>query len=306
MPDEIRCDLCGNNRYRVLYQFKAQHQKLKEDKNNYLITDTQFRAPERIVKCLQCGLIYVSPLQETRKILSSYRTMVDTEYELEEKGRRIQARLILRRLSRFKKGRRILDIGCATGFLLDEAKGQGWEVSGVELSRWCVDHMKKNLGINVFCGLLEDAKFKDSFFDVVVLKDTIEHLTNPKETLREIYRILRPDGLLYINTPNITSLVSRVLRARWWGINHAHLFYFTKKTLYKLLATAGFEVVQCRSYPRTFSIRYWGLRCRSYNVVLYKIFTSLATKAFAKNRLIAVNMGDQIEVYARKKRRKNT
>ncbi|MFH1847910.1 MAG: methyltransferase domain-containing protein, partial [Candidatus Omnitrophota bacterium] len=298
MLEEVKCDLCGRSHYKVLYRSGCA----VEENQTYRISQTFLKAPYQIVKCLGCGLVYASPRAKIEKILSSYADMVDEEYAEEEPGRRLSARVILSRIESFKKGGKILDVGCATGFLLDEAKKRGWDAHGVELSKWCACYAKDKLGLNVVCGMLKDAGFNGSFFDAVVLQDTIEHLIDPKETLIQIRRILKPDGILYVNTPDINSMISRVLRTRWWGINQSHLYYFSKKTLYKMLEAAGFVPLQRRRYARTFSFRYWVRRFENYDRRIYKALKFLCDRTFLKNKLFRINTADQIEVYAKKSR----
>lgn len=297
MLKEVKCNLCGKDHYAVLYKSK------QAEEGKYLITDGDSKMPERIVKCLSCGLIYVNPRRNSKRLFSSYINMVDEEYSREEEGRRQSARIILKRLRKFKRGGRILDIGCAAGFLLDEAKKQGWEVYGVELSKWCVDYAKKSFGLNIFCGFLKDAGFRRNSFDAIVLNDTIEHLTNPKETLIEIRSILKPDAILCVSTPNIGSLISKILKGCWWGINQAHLFYFTKKTLYKMLDVTGFLPLKSKNHPRTFSFKYWVFRFKNYNKFIYRILKFLADKTYLGKKLLTIDTADQIEVYARRSRK---
>ncbi|MBI4335604.1 MAG: methyltransferase domain-containing protein [Candidatus Omnitrophica bacterium] len=301
MLRDVACNLCGQDHYRILY--KSEKGPEAGEGRGYMITETFLKMPERIVKCLRCGLVYVNPRRDDKEMSASYVNMADKEYALEERGRSISSRAMLKRLARFKKAGRILDIGCATGFLLNEAKKQGWEVYGVELSKWCAGYAKENFGLDIFCGPLNEAGYQMNFFDAVVLRDTIEHLTNPKETLAEIRRVLKPDGILCISTPNIDSVVSRALRGRWWGINQSHLFYFTKRSLYTMLDAAGFSPLKCRSHPRTFSFRYWVVRFENYNRFIYMALKFLADKTFLGKALFTINTADQIEVYARRSRK---
>jgi SAM-dependent methyltransferase len=298
LAKHIRCNLCGSNHYVV--QYKAP---FSQEGKDYSITDYNVGPSNRIVKCVKCGLIYINPRQEGKELLSSYINMADDLYVQEEKGRRISSRVILKKLNRLKKRGRILDVGCATGFFLDEAKGLGWEVYGVELSKWAVSYARDKFDIEVFEGELKDAHFQDSYFDVVVLKDSIEHLIDPKATLNEIRRILKQDGILYINTPNISSLASRILKARWWGLKQFHLYYFTKGTLSRMLDVTGFNPLKWKSYSRTFTFSYWIDRFKTYNFALYKILDFLSSHLFLRDKMLTINFGDQIEVYARKSRK---
>lgn len=298
MPQEIRCNICGCDRYKVLYKSGNAAQR----KDRYLITEARLDIPQEIIKCVDCGLIYARQSFSPEKLKAFYINMSDEEYRNEEDGRRIAAKKILNKLKKISKKGRILDIGCATGFLLDEARQKGWEAHGVELSKWCVEHAKNNLGLNVFCGLLKDARFEDDFFDAVVLNDVIEHLSDPKDTLAEIRRVLKKDGIICINTPDIDSMLSKLLKAKWWGINQAHLFYFTKLTLSKMLKSTGFLPLKFARHPRTFSFRYWVFRFRSYNEHIYNMLKFFAHHTPLGSVLVTINTADQIEVYAKNQR----
>jgi len=303
MLKQVKCDLCSSERYSVVYKtYAGDISTIQMD--SYRITENQQNFPLRIVKCSKCGLIYANPRPSVITLCANYAGMVDSLYLEEEKGRRLSAQSILNGLHGFKKSARLLDIGCSTGFLLDEARKKGWEVYGVELSQWAVDYARNKLGIaNVFGGTLKEAAYPSNYFDAVILKDAIEHLTDPKSTLIEIRRILKSDGVICINTPDISSLISKVLRARWWGIKQAHLYYFTRKSLHNMLDAAGFAPIKTKSHARTFSLKYWGSKIKDYDRIPYRICGFLINHSIIKDWLIKINLGDQIEVYARKMRK---
>lgn len=298
---ETKCNLCGSTYYRVVY--KVEGKVLPETDLIYKITEDKADLSSlRIVQCLRCGLVYVNPQEGIERIYQRYRDMKDDLYVLEEKGRRLSANIILKKIAKYKLKGKILDIGCATGFLLDEARKLGWEAHGVELSGWAAGHAREKFNLNIYEGVLEEAKFPYNYFDVIVMLDSIEHLSDPRSSLVEIRRILKPNGILCISTPDINSFLSRLLKARWWGIQQSHLYYFSKKTLYKMLDAVGFNILRCNSHIRVFSMEYWAIRIKNYNTSLYKLLNFLLRQAFLQNRLLKLNFKDQIEVYARKKR----
>jgi SAM-dependent methyltransferase len=229
--------------------------------------------------------------------------MADDLYVQEEAGRRRSADFILKYLKKINKTGKILDVGCATGFLLDQARQQGWEVYGVELSAWAVDYAKNKLQLpNIIRASLTEANYPANFFDVVVLKDVIEHLTDPKKNLEQIRRILKPAGIICCNTPDIDSLVSKILGAKWWGIKQSHIFYFNKNSLNALFKATGFVPIKIRSHARTFTLNYW-----IYNLLKQKpgfefIRSLLNKKPSWADKLICVDLGDQVEIFARKSR----
>ena len=303
--EQNKCNICGCQFYEVVYHIKgftgADTQAAGEG-FSYRITEGKVGGLDlRIVSCLNCGFKYVNPRDEAGRIFSRYAQLEDGLYLSEEKGRRITARLILKQISRYKRKGRFLDIGCATGFLLDEARKQDWDVEGVELSKWAVNYAKEKLGLKVFRGYLNEANFPAKYFDAIVLTDVVEHVIDPRGLMEEIRRILKPDGVLYISTPDIDSLLSRLLKARWWGIQHAHLYYFSRNSLTRLLDAGGFRVRKCSSYVRVFSLYYWGMRLRGYNKILYSIFSPLLNSRL-KYMLFKVSFHDQIALIVQRKR----
>jgi len=303
MLESVNCNLCGANHYKTLYK-KPKTFASEDILQDYLITQDRIIFPERIVKCLKCGLIYTNPRKVKDEILDSYKKMVDEEYAKEERGRRITAKIIVKKIKKYKKGQsNLLEIGCGVGFLLDEARREGWRVRGVELSKWAADYAREKLDLNVFCGDLKNANLAYGYFDVIILSDTIEHLINPKDTLVSIRKLLSPQGVLYINTPNIDSLISNLLKARWWGLNQFHLHYFTRETLKQMLEATGFELIKFGGYSRTFSLSYWLKRLEGYDKKLFKLLKFLAKNNLINNRLVTVNVGDQMELFAKRQRK---
>ncbi|MBI3252802.1 MAG: methyltransferase domain-containing protein [Candidatus Omnitrophica bacterium] len=294
----IECNLCGSRRYYSVYK-KPRAAVLSAVSPAYAISESHLEKPDKIVRCAACGLVYAIP-SSMREIVRDYAEMADPEYLKEEKGRRAQGRVVLKRISRFKRTGKILDIGCGPGFLLDEAKNQGWETAGVDLSAWAKAHSRDHFGIDVFQGSLEEARFPDRTFDAVVMMDVIEHLEDPKRVLKEIRRILKNDGVLYVSTPDIQSFLSRALRARWWGINKYHLFYFSKKTLERLFTAVGFKKLRYASYPRIFTLRYWARRLEAYPAFIHRPVAALAGLGNCGERLLKIVLHDQIDVVARK------
>jgi 2-polyprenyl-3-methyl-5-hydroxy-6-metoxy-1,4-benzoquinol methylase len=140
--------------------------------------------------------------------------------------------------------RRFLDIGCATGLLLNCMKKKGWITQGVEICRASAGYAIEKFGVDVYIGTLEDASFPDQYFDVVHLSHLIEHVPDPKKLLLEVRRILRVGGHMVLTTPNVTGMQARVARKTWRSAIPEHIYLFSKKTMKTLLSYAGFTVVK--------------------------------------------------------------
>lgn len=139
---------------------------------------------------------------------------------------------------------RLLDVGCALGFMLQEAISAGWEAWGVETSKFAAEYASAHTGCTVNAGTLENAAFPSESFEVVTLMDVIEHVAEPRPLLSEIYRILRPGGGLFIVTPNFGSLFVRLYGLRAYGIwPDQHVVYFQPSTISRVLNAVGFRKV---------------------------------------------------------------
>jgi SAM-dependent methyltransferase len=147
----------------------------------------------------------------------------------------------------FRGEGRILDVGCGPGKVLRVLRDQGWDGYGVDFSPVAVEYARNEHGLNVTLGNLFEAAYKDAFFDVVVFNHSLEHMYNPVETLREVYRILKPGGLRLINIPNAGSFEARVFGKWWvqWDVPR-HLFHFTKETMAQLLSKTGFRLLKIK------------------------------------------------------------
>jgi SAM-dependent methyltransferase len=151
---------------------------------------------------------------------------------------------------------KMLDIGAATGFFLDLARQRGWEPHGVEPS----DHaasIGRAKGIDVITGTLDDCRFPDHFFDVITLWDVIEHLPEPRKALATVRRLVKPKGIIVINTPDSGSMLSKTLGTKWHlVVPPEHLNLFHRKSLQLLLEESGFSVLQTDTIGKRFTIQY--------------------------------------------------
>ncbi|HYY43393.1 MAG TPA: class I SAM-dependent methyltransferase, partial [Pyrinomonadaceae bacterium] len=143
----------------------------------------------------------------------------------------------VRLIRRFKQGGRLLDIGCGLGYFMNVAARAGFDVYGLDLSRYAVARCQERFPDRVQCGLLTPGLFPDQFFDVVTMFDLFEHVYQPHEFLAALHAITRDDGLVVITTPNHRSLLSRVSGRRWVSYKlPEHVFYYTPETLTRMVA----------------------------------------------------------------------
>src|SRR5262249_49965052 len=126
---------------------------------------------------------------------------------------------------------RLLEVGCAYGFLLAEASPY-FDCVGVEVSAPAVGH-GRSLGLDVRQGVLTPDRARQlGSFDAVVMLDVIEHLDRPADTLKLLASLLRPQGVLMVSTGDWGSLLARTMGPRWRLMTPPqHLFFFSRRTL---------------------------------------------------------------------------
>ncbi|MFC1928321.1 class I SAM-dependent methyltransferase [Chloroflexota bacterium] len=136
---------------------------------------------------------------------------------------------------------RLLDVGCAQGFMLKAATTLGYDAYGLEISPSVKSVAQKEF--KVLEGSLEESDLPNSYFTVVTMIDVIEHLTSPALALRKVGRALKSGGTLIIVTPDISSISSTLLRGRWPHFMPEHLCYYSTDTLKRLLGNEGYETL---------------------------------------------------------------
>jgi len=199
---------------------------------------------------------------------------------------------------------RLLDIGCATGFFLDLARQRGWQVTGTEVSAFSVQFARQRFGLDVRLGTLRQIGFPSASFEVVVMWDVIEHVPDPLAELREIHRITVPEGVLSIITPDVSSLVARLLGPRWEEFRRVreHLYFFSRQTLKAMLWKTGFEILKVESADKVF---YLGpavrrLRYYTYDGLITNTLAKLVKQLNLEHVRVNVNPFTKMAVYARR------
>jgi 2-polyprenyl-3-methyl-5-hydroxy-6-metoxy-1,4-benzoquinol methylase len=148
----------------------------------------------------------------------------------------------------------LLDIGCAHGAMLDSASRRGWKATGVEVSPASDYALQK--GYNVYKKNLTDCQFPSHTFDLVTMVDLIEHIASPQSFLKEIHRIIKKSGLLFIVTPDISHWSVRWLNAQWPHFKKEHVIYYSLPSIKKILNEAGFSLLHTRPAFKYLTFQY--------------------------------------------------
>jgi len=203
----------------------------------------------KIIQCQQCGLVMTSPVPDgeamSRYYPDSYFGAGGQRFAgLGEVIIRLERERRVRAIQRFcPQPGRILDVGCGRGVMLHKLKRKGWACYGTELSE-TLAHQHQMAGIQIFRELnIKNCHFPGSFFDVVSLWHSFEHLTHPRSTLDEIYRILKPNGVVVLAAPNFGGWLSRWTRQNWFALDvPRHLFHYDRQSLPLLIESHAFHI----------------------------------------------------------------
>jgi len=292
MSNEIFCPVCKERELSLLYPANIKKNYFI---GSYLISGLDYGQHLDIYHCQKCGLVFERIDLLKREITNYYQNWQDSVYEEERANRAVSFRRIISKIKSLKPTGKLLDVGCATGALLIEAKKKGYEVYGIESSSWASEIARGKYGLNVTTGFIEGSEFSRNSFDIVTMVDVIEHFQEPGVSLQKIFRLLKKDGLICVVTPNIESFAAKIFGERWWHIRPGHFFYFSPQTIKTLFEMAGFETIFSRTYKWYLSFSYLferGLKLLSLqskpNEILKKI-------------TLGIDLKDSLEVYATKK-----
>lgn len=145
-------------------------------------------------------------------------------------------------------GARLLDIGCATGTFLLAAKNHGWNPQGLDISQAAVEVARHVSGVEVLVGTLETCGFHGNTFDAVTAWEVLEHLADPRDFLKDIYRLLKPGGTVALSTPNWQSPWERGTKDDNRRPPY-HLTFWSAGPIIRLLLDSGFTDVVTREKP---------------------------------------------------------
>ena len=267
-----------------------------------------FHTSRAILQCRNCGLVYAKPRSTFAHDESSenfsknysedyYRDGIYADYLADRDAIQRNAPRVLSELEQMVKGRRLLDVGCATGFFLDAARSRGWSVRGLEVSEFASNYARRELKLPVDTASIVSLPAGSSQFDVVTLWDTIEHLDRPDLALANIRRLLGPRGVLVFSTGDYDSLLRHLTGKRWrLFADPTHNFFFNERVLRRMLERGRFEVLRITRRGKRVSL----------SLILHQ--SGLPLSGWARKWLLArgwnpsiyVNLRDVVTVFARR------
>ena len=237
-------------------------------------------------RCNSCGFIFAPEIQSEDAVLYDENfgaANIHPTYRKTASGYVIKNRVkltgLLAQFEQYRQTGRILDVGCSAAFFMHLAQEKGWQANGVEIAPWAAEFSKKELGVEVFCGTLENAKFENNTFDVIFSSHVLEHISDPFPLIKEMQRVLRPGGLHVSVLPSQFASPSWHISKRFIGDPPPkHTSFFNTHSFTKLIERSGLNVVSC-----------------TYNVELMRLYELMLNreqmKAHWQSKLAAANDG---------------
>lgn len=163
-------------------------------------------------------------------------------------GRRAIIDAGMRHLPRARPGMALLDIGCGNGGFLARARSAGWQVAGLDFDKQAVA-VAREKGLDVRFEDIERYADTGNRFDVITLSHLIEHVPHPVRVLEACHSMLRPDGSLWLETPNLEAQGRHLYGTDWLGLDSPrHLVLFTLESIRYALRRTGFNRIETQSY----------------------------------------------------------
>lgn len=231
---KIECDLCNSINYKILF--------------------TDIDSGYSYFECLDCQLIFLNPRPNRDQLEQFYPEDYKPFQKKIEEEKCILLKLMrsanianrrkwVERIAKIKSGK-IIDIGSATGIFLNEMKKHTWDCTGIEPSKYAASYSKDNFQLNILNGTLEDFDLYENEYDVMTYWDVFEHTFSPSKQLEIAHKLLKKNGKLIINIPNIKSFDHKLFRKNWVGYDiPRHLFVFNENSLNRYFSKYGFKIV---------------------------------------------------------------
>jgi 2-polyprenyl-3-methyl-5-hydroxy-6-metoxy-1,4-benzoquinol methylase len=250
------------------------------------------------LRCHACGLGYVDqpPTTAAQEQAYSEEYFVGSrgyaDYEKEKAALQSNFKRRIRDLRQFSAGGSLFEVGCAYGFFLELA-GQHWLASGIDVSAAAASHARNRLNLNVSQAGVENHQVAPASHDVIVMWDAIEHLRDPFLAVEKIATALRPGGILALTTGDLDAVLPRIQRTRWRLFHPLHLYYFSLRSMTRLLNKHGLKVVRSSHEGNDRSVR------QMAQVFGNRVARKIERLPFA-DRCFRVNLHDIMFVIAQK------
>lgn len=236
-----------------------------------------------LMECPKCGLQFLDPIPDEKRLKMIYDDyykawgMAESLDEVSKMKAKTFKGYLDNIMPAVSSGR-LLDIGCATGELLEVARNAGFDVYGIEVSAQGLVRCRERFGKDkIVEGNLKAGDFQPGFFDVITLFDVMEHILTPVKFLEIVSDILKPSGMLVMVTPDASSWTRKAMGRRWPHYKEEHIYYYNKDNIVRMLSR-HFDILDIRRAKKALSINYIKNVTQAYcnKGLLYRVVNLLA------------------------------
>jgi hypothetical protein len=255
MENLIACLVCGSTKL---------HKELTC--KDFVATGEQFD----LHRCAECTFLFTNPRPAVSEIGPYYqsdryvshagnKTDLPFMYKVYDVVRDYSIRQKLKLIRSYHKQGTLMDLGCGLGYFLDGAvKDNTFNATGVDVSQDAIDYVKNKFGYNVL-NETELDNLSEQSFDVITQWHVLEHVHKLNERMQQLYRLLKPNGTMFIAVPNSNSWDAKHYKEFWDGYDvPRHLYHFNQKSFALLMQKHGFTVVDTK--PMIFDAPYISMR----------------------------------------------
>ncbi len=214
-----------------------------------------------LIRCKYCGSEFLHADKEVQYNKNYYRSWFCNSNQKTEVIKRTNFKKLLSTHFDTMQNKKLLDIGCATGFLLQEAESLGAEIYGIDINEWAAKQAKRKLpNAKIFVGqinqAIEEEFFSQEYFDIIVGTDVIEHIADAKLFLKDVLKIMKKGGKAAFTTPDLASLSHRMLGPYWYQYKCEHVGFITRKALSLLSSEMGFNIEKITPVKKVLTLGY--------------------------------------------------
>jgi 2-polyprenyl-3-methyl-5-hydroxy-6-metoxy-1,4-benzoquinol methylase len=197
----------------------------------------------RLLSCSSCSLVWLADPPPPEQMAEHYGLDYDRSVaSAGDSPERFSERIA--KVAEYKTGGALLDLGCSSGGFLREMRSSAWTLHGIEMSQAVARQAEAASGAAVFVGDILDAPYPAGSFDLVTCFHVLEHVYQPLDVLRKIAYWLKPEGIFYVNVPNIDSAGARLFKSYWYALElPRHLYHYSPRSLGVMAKAVGLDQV---------------------------------------------------------------
>lgn len=266
------CPVCESSNARVLYG-NILHTCHVLEKAGVPVKNAE--APADILECNNCGHSYLSHMVKD-EIISHYYNAVNSEYYDTVKNKPYDRRAADTKKfaglieEKCRGAKTVLEIGSGMGYLLNQLKLKGFECYGVEPSQFASGYARDNFGLNIITALLTGTTYPGKKFDIIILSDVVEHVSNINGLFALAQNYLADNGKIVVLTGNRNSLYSKICGKKWlYYFSWEHVSFFNKNSVTALFKRHGLVLDYFKKTQHT------GSAARNIKIVAYTFYAML-------------------------------